>query len=192
MCVSVLVMHTHKWQNHSDIHWNTLLQSQLQLWKLNFSSSSLGNNMFLLCLLTYVMFSLVCSLCSVAGGWRNTCKEHKSHFFPLPPSAPSAQWARGWLGHRGQLCLSSFPSLCMCIVTSKEKVSSQSSGTHSQLSWRESNREENQGLPQTDTNTNATLSHRETSIPKHRFPSPNAGRGPLDKWGQAWVSERRI
>lgn len=29
------------------------------------------------------MLSLVCSLCSVSGGWRHTCKEQKSHISPL-------------------------------------------------------------------------------------------------------------
>lgn len=198
MCVSVLVVYTNKWQNHSDIgiyfcnhsyssgNWTSAGVPYEITGKAHFPSTFPN--------LLHVFLSVFPLQC---------CRWMEEHLQgaqvtllpPPPPSvlqAPFAQWAREWLGLRGQLCLPSLPSLCMCTVTSKQKVSSKSSGTHSQLSWRESNREEKQGLPQTDTNTNATLSHTETSIPKHRSPSPNAGRGPLDKWGQAWVSERRI
>lgn len=79
-----------------------------------------------------------------------------------------AQWAREYLGLRGQLCLASSSSLCMHMITSMQKASSKSSGTHSQLSWRERNREEKQGLPQTGTNTSAT-----SATGRHQF--PNAG-----------------
>ena len=107
-----------------------------------------AETLFFLPTLTFSMLSLVYSLCSAASRRRDTCKEQKSQLLPYPHQCCRqhlrSEPGSGWGPEDSCVCSLSLHYVCMHIVTFRQKVSSNSLRTHTELSRREKKQYERQ------------------------------------------------
>lgn len=134
----------------------------------------------------------MCSLCSAASRQRDTHKEQESQLLPHQCYRQDlhSEQEGGWSPEDICVCSLSFSHVGMLIVTFRQKVSSNSSRTHSELSWREINQYERQIRLATDGHICQCCLHpqgdinnqTQVSFPKIWEGTPGQMRASLGQW----------